>query len=155
MAVGAGRTPIRRFVHGHAAGIIYPMLLLGIAIFGIAAAAAAEVWSTQIKRDKEEELLFRLGQFRNAIIRYRADHNRLPKDLKELLLDSAQLQKRRYLRQIYKDPITGKDDWDLKLLADRTGTVAGIQDIHSRSDKVPLKVRTDQAGTVLKTYRDW
>jgi len=144
-----------RGVRGYAPGIIYPMLLLSIAIFGIATAAAAELWSTQIKRDKEEELLFRLGQFRNAIIQYRTDHNSLPKELKDLLVDSTQLQRRRYLRRIYKDPMTGKNDWDLKLLADRTGTSAGIQDIHSRSEGVPLKVLTDQAGASKKTYHDW
>ncbi|HTU03520.1 MAG TPA: type II secretion system protein [Candidatus Sulfotelmatobacter sp.] len=144
-----------RGVCGYAPGIIYPILLLSIAIFGIATAAAAELWSTQMKRAKEEELLFRLAQFRTAIARYQADHNQLPKELKDLLVDSSQLTRRRYLRQIYKDPMTGKDDWVLKLLADRTGAVSGIQDIHSRSDGVPLKVLTDQAGTVKKTYQDW
>jgi len=114
------------------------MLLGSILIVGIATAGVAQLWSTQVKREKEEELLFRLGEFRRAITRYQADHNQLPKELKDLLLDSTQLQTQRYLRQIYTDPMTGKADWDLQLLADRTGTVSGIQDVHSKSKAKPL-----------------
>jgi type II secretory pathway pseudopilin PulG len=79
------------------------MLLGAILIIGVATAGVAQLWTTQIKREKEQELLFRLGEIRRGIIRYRADHNRLPKDLKDLLDDRTQLQTRRYLRA-YTDP---------------------------------------------------
>ena len=128
------------------------MLLGSILIVGIATAGVAQLWSTQVKREKEEELLFRLGEFRRAITRYQADHNQLPKELKDLLLDSTQLQTRRYLRQIYTDPMTGKADWDLQLLADRTGTVSGIQDVHSKSKAKPLK---SFPGKNFEAYKDW
>jgi type II secretory pathway pseudopilin PulG len=128
------------------------MLLGSILIIGIATAGVAQLWSTQVKREKEAELLFRLGEFRKAITRYQADHNRLPKELKDLLLDSTQLQTRRYLRQIYTDPMTGKADWNLQLLADRTGTVSGIQDVHSKSKAKPLK---SFPGKNFEAYKDW
>jgi type II secretory pathway pseudopilin PulG len=130
---------------------VYPLLLASIVILGVSMAGVAELWSTQIRREKEEELLFRLNQYRAAIARYRADHNRLPKELKDLLEDRTQLMTRRYLRRIYPDPMTGKLDWELKLLADQTGQVAGIQDVHSRSELPPLK----NLGPNKKAYKDW
>jgi type II secretory pathway pseudopilin PulG len=132
-------------------GFVYPLLLLSILIIGITTAAVGEVWSTQIKRDKEEELLFRLGEFRRAILLYQADHNRPPKELKDLLLDQTQLQTRRYLRRIYSDPMTGKPDWKLDLKVDPAGTVSGIQDVHSRSKEKSLKLLD---GT-KDVYQDW
>ncbi len=136
---------------GSRRGAIYPVLLISILVIGISTAAVAELWSTQIQREKEEELLFRLGEYRRAIARYRADHNRLPKELKDLLEDRTQLQRRRYLRRIYPDPMTGKADWKLDLQADRTGTVAGIRDLHSQSKGKPLKVLDSKK----QTYQDW
>jgi type II secretory pathway pseudopilin PulG len=132
-------------------GVIYPILLISILIIGVATAAAAQLWSTQVKREKEEELLFRLGEFRRAIERYRADHNRLPRELKDLLEDRTQLQRRRYLRRIYTDPMTGKADWKLDLLVDRTGSVTGIRDVHSRAEGKPLRLI---AGKQLP-YQEW
>lgn len=135
-------------------GAIYPVLLISILVIGVATAGVAELWSTQTKREKEEELLYRLGEFRRAIARYRADHNRLPKELRDLLEDRSQLQTRRYLRRIYADPFTGKADWKLNLLADRSGVVSGIQDVHSQAQGKPLKVLA-VAGKQYDSYRDW
>jgi type II secretory pathway pseudopilin PulG len=132
-------------------GAIYPVLLITILVLGVATAGVAQLWSTQVKREKEAELLFRLGEFRRAIARYRADHNRWPKELADLLEDRTQLQVRRYLRRIYPDPMTAKADWVLDLQADRTGTVAGIRDVHSRSEGKPLKVLAGKGPS----YREW
>ncbi len=139
---------------GSARGIVYPMLLGCILVIGVATAGVAELWTTQIKREKEEELLFRLGEIRRGIIRYRADHNRLPKELKDLLEDRTQLQTRRYLRRLYTDPMTGKADWNLKLVVDRTGAVSGIEDVHSKSAGKPLKSLAGKKAE-SSTYKDW
>jgi type II secretory pathway pseudopilin PulG len=136
---------------GSPQGAIYPVLLVSILVMGVATAGLAELWSTQVKREKEEELLFRLGEFRRAIAQYRADHNRLPKELGDLLEDRTQLQRRRYLRRLYPDPFTGKADWTLDLLVNRDGTVAGIRDVHSRAEGQPLKARAGKQDS----YRDW
>ncbi len=128
------------------------MLLGSILIIGIATAGVAELWSQQVKREKEAELLFRLGEFRRGILLFRADHNRFPNALKDLLLDSSQLRTRRYLRQIYTDPMTGKADWQLKIQMDRTGATSGIQDVHSKSEGKPLKIFT---GVNATSYKDW
>jgi type II secretory pathway pseudopilin PulG len=143
----------RRILVGSPRGITYPLLLLGILVIGIASSGVAELWSTQVKREKEEELLFRLGEIRLAIGRYNRDHGRLPKELKDLLEDRTQLAIRHYLRRIYPDPMTGKPDWKLDTLADKAGVVAGIQDVHSQSTGKPLKVILSTKP--INTYQDW
>jgi len=135
-------------------GIVYPMLLGAILIIGVATTGVAQLWTTQIKREKEQELLFRLGEIRRAIVRYRADHNKLPKELKDLLDDRTQLQTRRYLRRLYTDPMTGKADWSLKLVVDRAGVVSGIEDVHSTSAAKPLKSLPGK-NAEGSTYKDW
>lgn len=135
-------------------GIVYPMLLGAIMIIGIATAGVAQLWTIQVKREKEAELLFRLGEYRRAIIRYRADHNRLPKELKDLLEDRTQLQTKRYLRRLYPDPMTGKADWKLKLVVDRAGVVSGIEDVNSTSADKPLRTLPGKKAE-SSTYKDW
>jgi len=127
------------------------VLLASILVLGISTAGVAELWSTALRREKEEELLFRLSQYRSAIARYRADHNRLPKELKDLLEDRTQLMTRRYLRRLYPDPMTGKLDWELQIVTDQSGQVSGIQDVRSRSELAPIK----NLGPNKKTYKDW
>ena len=128
------------------------MLLGSVLILGLATAGVAELWSMKVQREKEEELLFRLNQYRQAILQYRTANNRLPKELKDLLEDRSRLQIRRYLRRLYPDPMTGKPDWILKTLVDKTGQSSGIQDVNSRSTGTPIK---SIPGKSAQSYRDW
>lgn len=131
--------------------MVYLALLFSVTLIGIATAVAAPLWRTMLQREKEEELLFRLGEFRQAIAAYRAAHNRLPQKLEDLLEDKTQLATRRYLRRIYPDPVTGKADWQLEHQVDRTGAVSGIKDVHSRSPAIGLK----QIKGKGERYQDW
>ncbi|HEY7677704.1 MAG TPA: type II secretion system protein [Candidatus Methylomirabilis sp.] len=126
------------------------MILMALLVMGIATAAIGPVWHTEVLREKEEELLFRLGEYRTAIARYRADRGRPPRELKDLLEDRSQLQIRRYLRKLYADPITGKDDWKVDYVADRTGATLGVADIHSSSEREPIRTFKGK-----RTYKDW
>ncbi len=132
-------------------GVVYIGLLLAIVLMGIGTAALTPMWSTMVQRDREAELLFRLGEFRRGIARYRQDHGRYPLKLEDLLEDKTQLQLRRYLRRIYADPMTGAADWKLELIADKTGRVAGIRDLHSQSDAEGFRDIPDKG----KRYSDW
>jgi type II secretory pathway pseudopilin PulG len=104
-----------------------------------------------VQRDKEAELLFRLGEFRRAIARYRQDHGRYPSELKDLLEDKTQLQVRRYLRRIYSDPTTGEADWKLDIIVDKTGTVSGIRDVRSQSNAEGFRIIPGKGNR----YSDW
>jgi type II secretory pathway pseudopilin PulG len=79
-------------------------LLLVIALLAIAAAVAAPTLATEIRRDREEELIHREMQYRRAIRRFIKQTGRYPMNLEDL--DHGQVK---YLRKRYKDPMTGKD----------------------------------------------
>jgi type II secretory pathway pseudopilin PulG len=133
------------------AGMTYVGLLLAITLIGIATTTLTPMWSTMVRRDKEAELVFRLGEYRRAIARYRQVHGRYPARLEDLLQDKTQFQVRRYLRQLYPDPMTGKADWKLDFIMEKSGTFAGIRDLHSRSEAEGFM---NVLGKGNK-YRDW
>ena len=81
------------------------LLLLSMALLAIAATAAGPSIAFQIKRDREEELVHRGVQYSRAIRRYAKRTGRYPLNPEDLLGDGNI----RYIRKLYKDPITGKD----------------------------------------------
>lgn len=123
---------------GRQAGFTYLGLLFVIALMGATLALTGVVWHTVQQREKERELLFIGQQFRQAISAY---YNRsagtvkqFPKTLDELLKDQRQLTTQRYLRRIYRDPMTGQTEWGLvKTRDDR------IMGIYSLSENTPIK----------------
>lgn len=133
------------------AGVTYIGLLLAIVLIGIATAALTPMWSTMVRREKEAELLFRLGEFRRGIVAYRRDHGRYPERLKDLLEDKTQLQVRRYLRRIYPDPMTGEADWKLEFIVDKAGVISGIRDLHSKSEDEGFRTIPGKGNK----YSDW
>ena len=135
-------------------GFTYLGLLIAIALLGIALSAVGVVWSTQIRRDKEVELLYAGHQIRQAIGRYRAVGGQFPQALNDLLEDKRSPVPRRYLRQIYLDPMTGTADWQLILAPG-----GGIMGVASSSQGKPIKVAgflpADAAFETAECYCDW
>ncbi len=121
-----------------AAGFTYIGVLFAVALAGVALTLTAQVWRTVNQRAKEAQLLFVGGQYREAIRQYYEQSpgpRVLPKTLEELLQDNRYPNVRRYLRNLYPDPMTGRLDWEIKRAPD-----GGILAIHSRSNEPPLKV---------------
>jgi type II secretory pathway pseudopilin PulG len=141
--------------HGQArqAGFTYLGLLFAIAILGITLATVGVVWSTQIRRDKEAELLFVGNQYRTAIGRYVVGGG-YPQALTDLLEDKRTPVPRRYLRRLYPDPMTGQADWHLI-----TQPNGGITGVASSSQNKPIKVAgfapIDAAFVNAECYCDW
>jgi type II secretory pathway pseudopilin PulG len=115
-------------------GFTYLGLLFAVAILGITLATIGVVWSTQIRRDKEAELLFVGDQYRLAISRYLRGGS-YPLALGDLLEDKRTPVPRRYLRRLYPDPMTGVADWQLITVAG-----GGIVGVASSSQNKPIKV---------------
>lgn len=119
-------------------GFTYLGLLFVVAIMGLAMALAAQVWETNIRREKERELLFVGKQLRQAIGSYYAEMpdgvKRYPRRLEDLLQDNRFPGVKRHLRKLYRDPVTGSDEWGL-VVSDE----GGIQGVYSLSSQVPLK----------------
>ena len=136
-------------------GFTYLATMVVIAVIGIALSVTGYQWKTMSKREKEKELLFRGNEIRNAIAQYvNTDPlKRYPHSLEDLIKDPRSPKTVRYLRKMYKDPITN-DDWVLV-----TDPVKGLLGVHSKSEEKPLKTsnfRTQDHCFEEKThYRDW
>jgi type II secretory pathway pseudopilin PulG len=143
-------------------GFTYIGLLVLVAIMGAVLAAAGEVWQTAARREKEVELLFIGNQFRQALVLY-ARHatsggNGAPKQLADLLQDPRYPEVERYLRRVYRDPMTrsGQGDAQWGLVTGPDGEILGI---HSLSEEEPLKQSrfglADQSFEGKKKYAEW
>ena len=82
-------------------------ILVMMTLMIIAATAVAPMLATQIKRQREEELLHRGTEYAKAIRRFYRKFGRYPTSVEQL----ENTNNFRFLRKRYKDPITGKDDW--------------------------------------------
>jgi len=118
-------------------GFTYIALLAAIVIIGISMSAAGKYWQNVMMREKEEELLFRGGQYRLAIERYflAKAPNAYPQNIDQLLKDDRFPQAKRHLRQKYLDPVTGEE---FEVFRDLTkgNRITGV---FSTSKKEPLK----------------
>lgn len=118
-------------------GFTYTALLAAIVIIGITMSAAGKYWQNVMQREREEELLFRGGQYQQAIERYFSAKapNVFPAEVEQLLKDDRFPQPKRHLRHQYKDPITGED---FELIRDQTkgNRITGV---FSKSEKEPLR----------------
>jgi type II secretory pathway pseudopilin PulG len=137
-------------------GFTYIGLLIAVALIGIGLAAVAEVWTTAAKRERERELLFVGGQFRQAIGSYfeaSPGLKQYPQRLEDLLEDRRFPVIRRHLRKIYLDPITGKSDWGLVIQGDK------IFGVYSQSADKPLKTDNfdplDSSFAGSNAYSEW
>ena len=119
-------------------GFTYVAMLFLVVLMGVALTALTELWSTTAKREREAQLLFVGGQFRKAIENYRTANPNVgdgyPKDFQVLLLDPNLPVVRRYLRQVYVDPMTGTTNWGL--VKTPSGGIVGV---YSQSKGRPLK----------------
>jgi type II secretory pathway pseudopilin PulG len=135
-------------------GFTYMGLLFLIAMMGLALTVVSELWQTAQQRDKEEQLLFAGDQIRRAIGRYFASNGGYPHQLEDLLKDPAFPGVRRFLRRIYRDPITGSAEWGLvKLPGD------AISGVYSLSEQEPIKKAgfslADQDFEGKAKYSEW
>ena len=90
------------------AGYNMVVLVVAITVLNIMVAAMLPLWSTQIRREKEEELIFRGFQYAEAIRIFHNRYQHYPNRLEELIL-----VKPRCIRQLWKDPMTDDGKWGL------------------------------------------
>jgi type II secretory pathway pseudopilin PulG len=135
-------------------GFTYIGLLIAVTILGIMLAAAGTMWSITARREKEVELPFIGHQFRNAIAHYYAVGGIYPRELADLVTDERLAAPRHFLRQIYRDPITGQADWQIILAPD-----GGVMGVTSNSQATTLKranFNLEDAGFEgMEHYSDW
>jgi len=84
------------------------MLIVALTVLNIMVAAMLPLMSTEIQREKEEELIFRGFQYAEAIRVFHMRFQRYPNKLEELIEI-----KPRSIRQLWKDPMTKDGKWGL------------------------------------------
>ncbi len=172
------------------AGFTLIAAMVAVTIIGIVLGATGQSWQMFMKREKEEELLFRGMQYRNAITRWynpdlkpgtvtgpvtgpgitgpgraraaapsatttlKATITHPLKDLNFLLQDPGSAGSKKYLRRLYKDPITGKD---FVPVLDANQNIIGVA---SSSKDAPLKIGNfpEELKVMLsdkKKYSEW
>lgn len=140
-------------------------LMIASSILLVLATAALPLARLTIIRRRESDLRYDLREMRDAIDRYRdaadkglfqvsAGTENYPPDLQTLVtgvqLTGATERHLRFLREIPKDPMTGKTDWGLRSVQDDPdSTQWGGQDV--------FDVFTTSTGTALDgtKYSDW
>lgn len=137
----AGPMPSSRSAaRGRELGFIYIWVLLSVAMLGLVSAVVVEVGATSTRRDKEKELLAIGKQFREALRRYQESSvlsgaaTAYPESLEDLLEDVRSGIRKRHLRKVFVDPMTGRAEWGLVLMGNK------IVGIHSLSIERPIKV---------------
>lgn len=83
----------------------------------------------EVRRGHEDDLRFKLGEFKRAVSKFARCNGRQPASIEELLQDS---QGNRFLRRAYIDPMTGAFDWKSGLGAD------GVFYVRSASEKLSI-----------------
>ena len=156
------RTRKRR--NGSQSGLTLLELILAGSILLILAAAALPVFRFTVIRAKETELRRDLREIRDAIDHYKdaSDMNLVrvkvgsegyPPDLETLVKGveyGPTLHKRRFLRRIPVDPITGRAEWSLRSIQDDP-------DATSWGGSNVFDVRSTSAATALDgtKYSEW
>lgn len=119
-------------------GYSYIGVLLIVATIGLTLALASTLWSFAQQRERERELIFVGNQFKRAIGQYYERTPGMvkvyPMRLEDLLQDNRYVTTQRYLRKIYKDPITNQSEWGII-----NAPQGGIMGVFSKSDAKPIK----------------
>ncbi|HEX5125129.1 MAG TPA: type II secretion system protein [Rhodocyclaceae bacterium] len=127
-------------IYARSSGFAYIALLILLAIVGLAAAATVQVGSIAQRRQAEDELLFVGLAFKTAIRSYYeatpvGTPSTAPRRLEDLLKDPRFPYPKRYLRQIYIDPLTGTRNWGLIKSGD-----GGVLGVYSLSKATPIRI---------------
>ncbi|WP_298268721.1 type II secretion system protein [Geobacter sp.] len=140
-------------------GFTYLAAIMIVVVMGIMLGVSGQLWRTIMKREREEELLFRGQQYKAALERWYkpAGPGQPPptplNDLKDLLKDPRTATTVRYIRRLYKDPVTG-NDFDVVRQPGK-----GIVGVMSTSEEEPLKTGGFPKGLEglegTDQYRKW
>jgi len=100
-----GKGPSRRFGER---GYTMVAVVVFITILTITIAAVGPTVSTLMRREREEELIFRGKQYARAIALFQRRYGRYPTSLAEMYTNRP-----RTIRKLWKDPMCSCDDWKL------------------------------------------
>lgn len=117
-------------------------MVIVIMILSILLAVAVPVYLAQVRATREGVLKNNLAIMRERLDQFRADRNKYPNSLQELV-DGG------YLREIPEDPVSGVAEWE-EVYSDydpnEPDAQPGIEDVRSQSTEI---------GTDGRPYSEW
>lgn len=160
---------MRNWLKRSSPGFTFIELLVATAVMMVLASAALPVARVSIRRQRESELRYNLRQMRAAIDSFKdwADSGRIastelrlgsenyPASLDVLvegvlLANDASGKKKKFLRRVPMDPVTGKTEWGFRGYTDPPDSAVwggqSVYDVYSKAEGRGLN------GT---KYRDW
>ena len=102
-------------------GYAMAALLVAMSVMAIVLSAAMPVWSQMIRRDKEEELIFRGTQYARAINQYQRKFASASPASLDVLIEQ------RMLRKKFRDPLSPNKDGEFQLLYLQNQATMGTQ----------------------------
>jgi general secretion pathway protein G len=123
-------------------GFTFIEMVMVMVVMGILLGIAIPIYRAQVLASKEGVLKHNLAILRERLDQYKADRNKYPSSLQELVEAG-------YLREIPEDPITGTNEWE-EVYADydpnEPDAEPGIEDVRSQSPEI---------GTDGRAYSEW
>jgi hypothetical protein len=127
--------------HRSDAGFSLAALIFFVTAASVIIASIVPAYQMQAKREQEEELLFRGGEYARAIQKYQRRFGVYPSSIDQLLSTNGL----RFLRQKYDDPITGKEFRLIILNPD--GSLTGSKTFSQNINNQPLFGNTQPFGS--------
>ena len=125
-----------------AGGFTFIEMVIVVVMLSILLAIAVPIYMAQVRMTREGVLKNNLAIMRERLDQFRADRNKYPNSLQELV-DGG------YLREIPEDPVSGASEWD-EVFSDydpnEPDAQPGIEDVRSRSAEL---------GTDGRPYSEW
>ena len=139
--------------NGNSRGYILTATIVMVVILSISMAMIAENWTYVIKREKENELLFRGEQYAQAIRRFYLSHKRYPFSLDELTESYP-----RCIRKLYKEPFSKDGEWGIIYLSDlasgkvfkKSGDIQNSETETSKPKPIPVgQIYTKSSDSIM------
>lgn len=139
-------------------GYVLIILMMVVLVLAIGLTVAIPVYQTELQREKEAELIFRGGQYVEAVRLFQTKTpGSFPTSLKEL-------EEKKFIRKLYKDPMTDKGEWNVVLTLGKPGqpgseggqnvVVAPESALPSIQNPVILGVVSSSTQKSIKLYYD-
>lgn len=127
-------------------GYVLIILALAVLVISLALLTALPVWQTEVQREKEEELIFRGGQYAEAVRLFvQKNPGKFPASLKELL-------EKKCLRRLYRDPFSPDGEWNVVLASGRVpGGKEAAAEVLIAPERVLPAIKNPQVLGVVST----
>jgi hypothetical protein len=100
---------------GEENGYVLIVAIIAVNLIAVFSLMAASIWQRESEREMEAELFFRGNEYVRAITKFRRNNlNRYPENLEILY-------KKKFLRKLYKDPMSDSGEWNIVMKSKMSG----------------------------------